>query len=154
MCIRDRCTSLIQAQECNFPLFTETMFLYACMRPDNTLATVLDTLDRSFHLQGFKITVLHFKSCHSLAVWYMFTAFCLLWLCGRYKPHCYSLCCLWFGWAKRFHFMFHFFLYFAMIPFKQVTLLGCLNINYLTHVCLLSLTNLAIGRTVLIIRST
>ena len=31
---------------------------------------------------------------HSLAVWYIFTAFYLLWLCVRYKPYQYLLCCL------------------------------------------------------------
>ena len=46
-------TSLIQTEESNFPLSTETMSSDACTRLDNTLATVLGTLE-SFHLQGSK----------------------------------------------------------------------------------------------------
>ena len=45
-------TSLIQAEECNFPLSTETMSSDACTRLNNTLATVVGTLE-SFHLQRF-----------------------------------------------------------------------------------------------------
>ena len=49
-------TSLIQAEECNFPLSTETMSSDACTRLKNTLATL-----ESFHLQGFKSTIIHSK---------------------------------------------------------------------------------------------
>ena len=45
-------TSLIQAEERNFPLSTETMSSDDCTRLNNTLATVVGTLE-SFHLQDF-----------------------------------------------------------------------------------------------------
>ena len=45
-------TSLIQAEECNFSLSTETMSSDACTRLNNTLATVVGTLE-SFHLQTY-----------------------------------------------------------------------------------------------------
>ena len=48
-------TSLIQAEERNF-LLTETMCSDACTRLKNTLASL-----ESFHLQGFKITIIHSK---------------------------------------------------------------------------------------------
>ena len=47
---------LIQAEECNFPLSTEIMCSDACTRLKNTLASL-----ESFHLQDFKITIIHSK---------------------------------------------------------------------------------------------
>ena len=99
------------------------MFFCNTLRNGPDLHCAIEQLANNTSLGSFIIHIA--KQCetvlngfHSLAVWYMFTAFCLLWLCGYDIVTHYAVCDL----SEQRDFtscMYHFFLHFAVIPFKQ-----------------------------------